>query len=173
MTDTPPPADAPAALPATDGAAAGKPAAPVTPVGGVGVTIAKNSIWLLLDTFAGMGASFYCSILVARQLGPDFMGHYNFVLVFASVLRMLTEVAIPVTVRKFAAELMGRGDYVMLKTLVRSALRLQGKLAVVGVSAGLIFVFPHSRRCEGTSPPRTRGVPGWESATCRRRSPPR
>ncbi len=108
---------------------------------GVGVTIARNSLWLMIDSFAAMVASFYCSILVARRLGPDLMGHYNYILYFATVLRMVTEVAIPATVRKFAAEFIGREDYTTLRTLVSRALRLQTKLAGAGVTVGLAIVF--------------------------------
>jgi O-antigen/teichoic acid export membrane protein len=132
------------AVPAESGDAPPQPAK-----GGVGVTIAKNSVWLLVDNVVAMAASFYCSIIVARRLGPDFMGRYNYILYFASVLRMFTEVAIPATVRKFAAEFLGRGDYRTLKTAVRSAMRLQAMLMVPGIIGGLIFVyvsFPHDER---------------------------
>src|SRR5581483_9410103 len=116
-------------------------AAAPRPAEGLAVTIAKNSIWLLIDSIAGMAASFFCSIFVARRLGPDFMGQYNYILYFVTVLRMVTEVAIPATVRKFAAEFMGRGDYVALKTFVRRAMWLQMKLIPIGVAAGLGVVF--------------------------------
>ena len=119
------------------------------PAHGLAVTIAKNSIWLLVDSIAGMAASFFCSIFVARRLGPDFMGQYNYILYFVTVLRMVTEVAIPATVRKFAAEFMGRGDYVALKTFVNRAMWLQMKLIPVGVAAGLgvvFFSFSHEQR---------------------------
>src|SRR5262249_36601678 len=43
--------------------------------------------------------------------------------------------------RKFAAEVMGKRDYSALKTLVRVALRLQAKLAAVGLTAGLAVVY--------------------------------
>jgi lipopolysaccharide exporter len=106
----------------------------------VGHTIARNSAWLLLDTVFGIAASFYCSIAVARGLGPERMGDYNYVLWFASVLRAVTELAIPMTFRKFASELMGREDYVTLKALARYALRLQALLAGVGATVGLVVV---------------------------------
>ncbi len=106
----------------------------------VGETIAKNSFWLLLDNVSAMVASFYCSILVARKLGPDLMGRYNYVLWFATVLKMISDVAIPATFRKFSAEFMGRGDYSVLKTMVRRTLRLQVKLAVGGATIGLLIV---------------------------------
>lgn len=142
MTDTPPSAeDRPAPQPEDSGAStASKP--------GVGTTIVKNSLWLLVDNVLGMVVSFYCSILVARGLGPDRMGEYNYLLWFAAVLKMVTEVAIPATFRKFAAELMGREDFSELKTLVRVALRLQAKLAGLGLSVGLVvvyFLFPASQ----------------------------
>src|SRR5215471_6536529 len=112
-----------------------------SPEPGVGVTIAKNSFWLLSDSVVSMIASFYCSIMVARHLGPDRMGEYNYLVAFTFVLKTLTEIAIPATFRKFAAEVMGRKDYVALKTMVRVALRLQTKLAAIGLAAGLAFVF--------------------------------
>jgi len=118
-------------------AAAAVPAEPARTA--VGTTIARNSFWLLLDSVYGMAAAFYCSIAVARGLGPDRMGDYNYVIWFASVLRLVTEMAIPMTFRKFAAELMGREDYPMLKALVRYSMRVQVVLAVVGVSIGLVI----------------------------------
>jgi lipopolysaccharide exporter len=138
--------------PAADVAPAGTaPAAPQK--AGTGVTIARNSLWLMLDSLVGMAASLYCSIMVARRLGPDFMGQYNYILYFATVLRMVTEVAIPATVRKFAAEFSGRGDFTMVKTLVSRALRLQAKLAGIGVAGGLTVVylaFPAEQRIVAT-----------------------
>jgi O-antigen/teichoic acid export membrane protein len=116
-------------------------AAAPEPKAGVGITIAKNSFWLLTDSIVGMLASFYCSIMVARGLGPDRMGEYNYLIYFAAVLKMVTELAIPATFRKFAAEIMGRGDYATLKTMVRVALRLQAKLAAIGLAVGLAVVY--------------------------------
>ena len=119
---------------------------------GTGVTIARNSLWMMLDSVAGMWRTLYISIVVARRLGPDFMGHYNYILWFATVLRMVTEVAIPATVRKFAAEFSGRGDYPGEDDLSR-ALRLQAKLLVVGrrrrADRG-VHQFPHEQRMVAT-----------------------
>ena len=104
------------------------------------VTVAKNSFWLLIDNVAGLFASLYCSTLVARAMGPERMGDYNYVLYFAFILKMLTDVAIPQTFRKFAAEFMGRQEYSTLKTMVRVVLQLQIKLMIVGVGTGLLIV---------------------------------
>ncbi len=128
-----------AAVPQSEAAAA--PPAPPPGAQGASATIAKNSLWLLIDNVAGMITSFTCSILVARALGPDRMGEYNYVLWFAATLKMVSDVAIPATFRKFAAEFMGRGDYGTVKTMVRSVLRLQLKLTVVGAAIGLAIVF--------------------------------
>jgi lipopolysaccharide exporter len=98
-------------------------------------------MWLTVDTVASMAGAFYCSILVARRLGPDFMGTYNYVLYFATVLKMVADLAIPVTVRKFSAEFIGREDYDAVRTLVRRAIRLQARLAGLGVAVGLGVVF--------------------------------
>lgn len=112
----------------------------------VGVTIARNSFWLLIDSSVGFASAFYCSIAVARGLGPDRMGDYNYIMWFANVLRLVTELAIPATLRKFAAELMGQGEYVKLKTLVSRVLRIQVGLGTLGVGVGLGLVFLFSGR---------------------------
>ena len=116
-------------------------APPVTAPERTGVTIARNSLWMIFDSVVGMGATLYVSIIMARRMGPDFMGRYNYILYFATFLRTVTEVAIPATVRKFAAEFSGRGDYSLVKTIVSRALRLQSKVLVLGVGAGLTVVF--------------------------------
>jgi O-antigen/teichoic acid export membrane protein len=116
---------------------------------GTGLTIARNSLWMMADTLGGFVASFYCSITVARSLGPDVMGQYNYVLYFATVLRMVADVALPATVRKYTAELVGRGEYATVRTLVRQALRLQTKLAAAGLTVGFAIVlatFPVEQR---------------------------
>src|SRR5262249_35582017 len=128
-----------AAVPQSEAAAA--PPAPPPRAKGASATIAKNSLWLLIDNVAGMITAFTCSILVARALGPDRMGEYNYVLWFAATLKMISDVAIPATFRKFAAEFMGRGDYSTVKTMVRSVLRLQLVLTALGAGIGLTIVF--------------------------------
>jgi O-antigen/teichoic acid export membrane protein len=118
-----------------------------------GVQIARNSLWLMVDSFAGMFVSFFVSVLAARSLGPDHMGHLNVAMYFSSILRMVTEVAIPATIRKFAAELTGREEFSLVKTLVSRAMRLQAKLAVVGVTVGLVtvqFWFSKEQQLVGT-----------------------
>jgi O-antigen/teichoic acid export membrane protein len=118
-----------------------------------GVTIAKNYGWMSLDTVVSMAATLFSSVLVARSLGPDRMGEFNFVITFASVLKMLTEIAIPATVRKFAAEFMGRGDFVLLKSFINRSFRVQVMLASLGVAIGLVvvhFTFSPAQRAVAT-----------------------
>jgi O-antigen/teichoic acid export membrane protein len=132
MQDTatePSPAAAPAAEPEA------------RPRTGTGLTIARNSMWLMVDSLAAVLSSLYCSITVARTLGPDLMGHYNYVLYFATVLKLVSEVAIPATLRKFTAEFVGRGDYGTVKTLVHHGVRLLSKLSGAAVVVGLVVVF--------------------------------
>ena len=107
---------------------------------GSSASIVRNSMWLTIDTVVSMAGAFYCSILVARGLGPDFMGQYNYILYFATVLKLVSDLALSVTVRKFAAEFIGQEDYGLVRTLVRRAMRLQAFLATVGVMVGLTIV---------------------------------
>lgn len=121
------------------------PAAPVAPPAAsgtsTGLTIARNSMWLMVDSLAAVAASFYCSITVARTLGPDLTGHYNYILYFALVLKMVAEVALPATLRKFAAEYVGCGDYTTVRTLVAHGLRLAAKLGGAALVVGLVLAF--------------------------------
>src|SRR5262249_20112019 len=119
----------PAAPPPAEGKAAGATA-----------TIAKNSVWLLIDNVGGLIATFYSSILVARSLGPDRMGEFNYVMWFAAILKAVPDLAVAATFRKFSAEFMGRKDYATVKTMAHSVLRLQIKLSAVGVAIGLGIV---------------------------------
>src|SRR5436190_19721329 len=142
-----------AAVPPAAGGAAGDGANPAPPQrAAVGVIIARNSFWMLFDSLYGMAASFYCSIAVARGLGPELMSDYNYVIVLASVLRLVTELAIPMTFRRFASELMGRQDFATLRTLIRFTLRVQTQIAALGVTVGLVIALAsstHDRRVFG------------------------
>src|SRR5437763_15109937 len=96
-------------------------APPVTAPERTGVTIARNSLWMIFDSVVEMGATLYVSIIMARRLGPDFMGGYNYILYLAPFLRTVPEVAIPAAVRQSAAQFRGRRDSSLVKTLVGRA----------------------------------------------------
>ena len=47
---------------------------PAPPQGGGVRTIAKNSLWLMVDSLVGMASQFYASILVSEFLAPYNLG---------------------------------------------------------------------------------------------------
>ena len=110
------------------------------PEAGTSLTIARNSLWLMVDSLAAVASSLYCSVTVARVLGPELMGQYNYVLYFAAVLKMVAEAALPATLRKFAAEFVGRGDYTTVRALVRHGNRTLTKLGGAALLVGLVVV---------------------------------
>lgn len=108
---------------------------------GSGQTIARNSLWLLLDTAVTTVATLAASIAVARVLGPDRLGYYNYLTWIAATARLIADVGVPLATRKFASELRGRGDLSQLRALMDATARFQRIMASVLVAVAVSFVF--------------------------------
>ena len=112
-------------------------------------TIARNSLWTLLDNGLGFATSLVCSVAVARVMGPAKLGYFNYVLWVASMTGTVAALGVPLATRKYAAEHLGRGEHAMAKTIVRTTMRFQAYIAtvvgVVGVTLVLLTVAPERR----------------------------
>ena len=73
--------------------------------------VARNSIWLTLDAIVAVPVSLALSVLVARKIGPDVLGLYNFAnwLLGAGVVVFTNGVSYGMQV--FAAEKLGQNDF--------------------------------------------------------------
>ena len=103
-------------------------------------TIVRNSLWTLLDNVIGMVSALGCSIAVARKMGPENLGYFNYVVWLATMASWVAAFGIPGATRRYAAEYIGRGEYGIARAIVRVTFRLQMWLALATVAAGTVFV---------------------------------
>lgn len=103
-------------------------------------TIAKNTGWYGVETAIDNFLTLFTSIAIARYLGPKTAGYIIFVQYLAGITGSLGSVGIPVTLRKYMAEFLGKGDrgtarYIFLRTLL-----LQTLLATVATAGIVLYV---------------------------------
>jgi O-antigen/teichoic acid export membrane protein len=111
--------------------------------------IAKNSIWLSLETIIDFTSALFASIAIARWIGPEKLGYYVFVSWLTRISITLGNVGIPAMAVKYMAEFNGRGDLGIARSIYDRAMRLQALLAggivVVGLVLALIAADPAYR----------------------------
>lgn len=103
--------------------------------------IARDGIWLTLDNVVATVVAVASSILVARILGPEKMGYYNYVVWAAQMVKLVADVGVPLAVRRYVSEYRGRGDYETVATIARVAEHFQRAMAFVATAASLAYVF--------------------------------
>lgn len=102
-------------------------------------TIAKNSVWSALDLVINLAFALVGSVLVARLMGPEKLGRYNYILWIANITGVVVSFGIPLATRKYAAEFIGKGDLVLAHTIVRVTTRIQLLMGIVLVGAWLLW----------------------------------
>ena len=108
--------------------------------------VASNSAWLALDTAVGVAVSLVLSVTVARSVGPDVLGVYNFAnWILGAGIVVLTN-GVTYGMQLFAAELLGRGDIAGVRQVLRHGLRWQIGLSLlltlIGVASTWVFAPP-------------------------------
>jgi O-antigen/teichoic acid export membrane protein len=104
-------------------------------------TIARNSLWVGLDTSFGIFVSAVVSITAARLLGPGKLGEYNFIVWVAGLTALLVQFGVPAATTRFAGEMVGQGKSAQALGLVAATLRLQAAFAFVVVAAALTILW--------------------------------
>lgn len=102
--------------------------------------VARNSFWLALDAGVNFVAALICSVAVARVMGPEKLGYYNYALWVASITGLVATFGVPSATRKFAAEYFGRGEVATAKAVIKATFRFQLISAIVTVAIGLLVV---------------------------------
>ncbi len=102
--------------------------------------IARNSLWIALDTGLSLVTGLVISVMVARFMGPQQMGYYTFINWVTNMVGTLATFGPASTARKFAAEYIGRGEIAVARKIVGSTFRWQLMNAVVAVSLGFALV---------------------------------
>src|SRR5262245_50091645 len=113
-----------------------------TPGGSSTQSVARNALWYGLELLVGIIGAFATSVIVARIVGPERLGYYNYISWLTSLTSAVASVGLPISTRKYVAEYLGRGEPGIAKAIYRSTLKLQAliSLCIVIVGDGLVFV---------------------------------
>jgi O-antigen/teichoic acid export membrane protein len=106
-------------------------------------TITKNSLWSFIDLFVSLVFALVSSVAVARLMGPEKLGYYNYILWILSIAALLGMLGIPMATLKYAAEYLGREDPRCAIAIIRLTGRIQtsSALAVTGVGVVLTLLY--------------------------------
>jgi O-antigen/teichoic acid export membrane protein len=111
--------------------------------------VARNSIWMTLDALVGLPVALALSILVARSIGPDVLGVYNFAIWVLSAGMTVVTTGVTFGMQQFAAERLGQGDVAAATAVLRRGLQWQLGLVAAILAAGVAITL-------GFSPPEFR-----------------
>ncbi len=104
-------------------------------------TIARNSFWWGLELFFGLFAAFVTSVLVARVIGPQRLGYFQYVVWLTNITTAVGSLGLPTTTCKYMAEYLSGGDAPVARAIYGAGLRLQTCIAGGMVLAGLGLVY--------------------------------
>jgi O-antigen/teichoic acid export membrane protein len=104
-------------------------------------TIARNSFWWGLELFFSFFGAFLTSILVARVIGPQRLGYFQYVVWLTNITTALGSFGLPATTCKYMAEYLNRGEPSVARAVYGVALRLQTLLASAVALAGVALVY--------------------------------
>lgn len=116
-------------LPASTSAPASGPRAQV---------VARNSIWMTLDALVALPVSLLLSIVVARSIGPDVLGVYNFANWLLGAGMAVVTSGVTFGMQQFAAERLGQNDVAGATAVLKRGLRWQLLLVTVLLAAGIV-----------------------------------
>lgn len=101
-------------------------------------TIARNSALTAVDMTLGTVLGLVASVLVGRLLGPDKLGHFNYILWIASFSLSLATFGVPEAVGKYAAEFLGSGQPFHAAACIRLGFRYQATAGVAVLVLGSV-----------------------------------
>jgi O-antigen/teichoic acid export membrane protein len=125
---------------------ASSPHSEATSAAGNSEKIARNTVWYGIDVVFSLVTAFATSIAIARAIGPEKLGYFNYILSLTTIGATLGGVGIPATAGKYMAEYFGRGESAIARAIFSAALRLQLAFAGVITAAGLALTFTVSDR---------------------------
>ncbi len=111
--------------------------------------VARNSIWMTLDALVALPVSLLLSIIVARNIGPDVLGVYNFANWLLGAGMAVATSGVTFGMQQFAAERLGQADLTGATAVLMRGLRWQlllvTGLLTAGIAGTLLFSPPHFR----------------------------
>ena len=103
-------------------------------------TIAHNSFWYGLETGFYFVLAITTSIAMARAIGPEKLGYFNYIGWLANMSGQIGGLGVPATTRKYMAEYLGSGDGGTARAIFSATLRLQILTASAVTTLGLLVV---------------------------------
>ena len=103
--------------------------------------IARNSIWYGIDVGIGILGTLATTIAIARLIGPQRLGYFNYIYWLSNTAGGLASLGIPATTGKFMAEYLAGGQKSVARAVFFFTLRAQSAIALVMMTIGLILVF--------------------------------
>lgn len=117
------------------------PVSPAPPAGSITKTVARNSGWYAVEQAVEFAAGFIVSIAMARVIGPERLGYFNYVVWLVNLSRLVGNLGVPTTARKYMAEFLGRNQPSVVRGVFFYTLRLQIRTATIITVAGLALVY--------------------------------
>lgn len=103
--------------------------------------IASNSFWYGLELGCSVVVAFATSIPMARVLGPEKLGYFNYVQWLTNLSGLVGMLGLPGATRKYMAEYLGAGKPEVAGAVFRATLKLQIAIATILVAIGQVVVF--------------------------------
>jgi O-antigen/teichoic acid export membrane protein len=103
--------------------------------------IARNSFWWGIELFFSFVAAFITSILVARVIGPQRLGYFQYVVWLTNITTAVGSFGLPTTTCKYMAEYLNQGQPSVARAIYAVGLRLQTMIAIGMALSGLALVY--------------------------------
>lgn len=104
-------------------------------------TVAGNTAWYALELAVTLIQRIAIGVPVARMIGPEQLGYFNYIQWLTTVTGVLGTVGIPVAARKYLSEYLAKDDKETADRIYGHLFRIQFALGAGLVSIGLALVF--------------------------------
>ena len=103
-------------------------------------TIARNSLWYGLEMGFVFVTATIATIVMARVIGPQKLGYFNYIQWLANMSGAIGSLGIPMTTRKYMAEYLGAGEGGIARAVFFTTLRLQTMIGLFITVVSLVVV---------------------------------
>lgn len=111
----------------------------------------NNTVLLGAEMALALAAVLGTSVPMARMLGPTKLSYYLYIQWIAMASGNIALLGIPLTTRRYMAEVLGQGDLPMARGVFRATLRLQLLISLALLIVGETLVFTLSERAYWSS----------------------
>jgi len=103
-------------------------------------TVARNSFWYGLELLFGVVGAFFTSVVVANVIGPERLATFSYVFWLTNITTAAGSFGMPVTIKKYMAEYLSRGEPDVAHAIYNAALKVQLAIAAAITVAALVLV---------------------------------